>query len=431
MKQKYFSKLENKYYYGISRTFWHFFTAIAVVCFVVGVVMIGWSYIPPSKETVTKATPPAKEIYPSQAEVNINDILDVLPKDKKKVKEQLEKAKEEIYIPTQMPNQKKERDTAGLKVFERQIAYMKNILPYREFTKLWNGEGYYTYPHGEAKYKVTKNEAYRKFVSTQRGLIEQIESRTDQFGFKSYKEKAKLVERYNNILKTIDLKNRNRIVMSLINFKNKDFEKTIHSLESLNDILPLFNQEDIIRAFNSYVKFIKNNPNDGVPLIVFEKEILPKFSKPERHLASNMIKSEYINYYNNSLNGLKENTLNFIPFLNKIDVNKQAVALSYYYKIYRSKNSERLVQIQNIEDEHNRKIASIDTEFAKAKMEAEANHLIKKEKKSFWRSKSIQGIGVALGTILIITVILLLLSMIRNVNKLAEAMLENNAQKNK
>ena len=64
-------------------------------------------------------------------------------------------------------------------------------------------------------------------------------------------------------------------------------------------------------------------------------------------------------------------------------------------------------------------------------MEAEANHLIKKEKKSFWRSKSIQGIGVALGTILIITVILLLLSMIRNVNKLAEAMLENNAQKNK
>lgn len=47
MKQKYFSKLENKYYYGISRTFWHFFTAIAVVCFVVGVVMIGWSYIPP------------------------------------------------------------------------------------------------------------------------------------------------------------------------------------------------------------------------------------------------------------------------------------------------------------------------------------------------------------------------------------------------
>ena len=65
MKQKYFSKLENKYYYGISRTFWHFFTAIAVVCFLVGVVMIGWSYIPPSKDKVEKAPLPQKETYPS------------------------------------------------------------------------------------------------------------------------------------------------------------------------------------------------------------------------------------------------------------------------------------------------------------------------------------------------------------------------------
>ena len=65
MKQKYFSKLENKYYYGISRTFWHFFTAIAVVCFVVGVVMIGWSYIPPSKDKVEKAPLPQKETYHS------------------------------------------------------------------------------------------------------------------------------------------------------------------------------------------------------------------------------------------------------------------------------------------------------------------------------------------------------------------------------
>ncbi len=44
---------------------------------------------------------------------------------------------------------------------------------------------------------------------------------------------------------------------------------------------------------------------------------------------------------------------------------------------------------------------------------------------------SYQSIGYGLGVVLLISLILLVLSMIRNVNRLAEAMLENNTQKDK
>ena len=393
--------------------------------------MIGWSYIPPSKDKVEKAPLPQKETYPSEAEVTINDILNVLPKGKKEA-DAIKEESENYHIPKQKPSRKeKKRDTIGLNLFERKIANMKNTaLPYKQFAEVWNGKGKYRYLN-KTKYEITGNEKYREFVPTQLGLVQRIENETGRKGFKSYKEKAFLVEKYTSILKNIHTKKRANIITSLIDFKNEDFEKTILSLDVLKDYLGLFSNDDVLRVLNRTLSFLSYNSNDGVSLLVFEKEILPKFSKPERYVASNIIKSELGNGYNYNVNGLRESTLSFIPFLNKIDSKNQAIALNYYYEIYRSKNSDRLVQIQNIEDEHNRKIASIDTEFAKAKMEAEANHLIKKEKKSFWRSKSIQGIGVALGTILIITVILLLLSMIRNVNKLAEAMLENNAQKNK
>jgi hypothetical protein len=432
MKQKYFSKLENKYYYGISRTFWHFFTAIAVLGFIAGIFVIGWSYIPPSKPDVQKAQTPQKTEYPPQADVSINDILAVLPKDKKAVEEIVKTAANISESPKTANNTINVRDTKDIDLFEKQIAFLKNTLPLNKFAKLWNGDGYYKYEseQDEKKFKATKNEKYRKFFSTQSGLIEKIETKTDKFGFKSYKKKAALVENYNNILNSIDVDNRSIVLNSLINFQNRDFTKTIASLGLLHDITSLFDQKNVVKAFNTSLRFLQNNPNDGIPLINFEKEVLPKFPKMERYTASSIIKSEYINYYNNNINGIKENTLNFIPFLKDIEKDKRAVALKYYYDIYRSKNSNRLSQIQNIEEQYNRQLASIEANFQQEIIDAEITFSAKKEIRSFWRSQSFKVIAIALGTVLLITVILLLLSMVRNVNKLAEAMLKNNAKNN-
>ncbi|MCF6182702.1 hypothetical protein [Lutibacter sp.] len=425
MKKNYLSNLENKYYYGISRTFWHFLAAIAVIGFIVGIGIVGWSYFPPSKKEVTKALKPPKEAYPQQANVKLNEILNALPKDKVKI----EKIKNISINNTQKTERSisdSKRDTTGLSDFEKQIANLKNTLPFKDFPKLWRGEGYYTYPRGEALYKIKKNESYRKFVMTSPGIISKIENRTDKNGFKSYKNKAELVKRYNQILELIDKKNRNKIIYSLTSFKNRNFEKTIKSLNLLRNLSKIYEKNKIINAFKKNRNFLRNNPNDGIDILIFEINVLQSFAKEERYSASNIIQYEYVNYYNNNLGGIKENTLNFIPFLKKIDIAKQSIALNYYYEIYRSKNVNRRHQIQQIDANYNQLLRKIDSDYNKSQLMAESEFQIKKEKKSRWRFDSFKIIGAALGTILLITLILLLLSMIRNINKLAQAMLDNN-----
>jgi len=425
MKNKYFSNLENKYYYGISRTFWHISAVIAVIGFIVGIVIIGWSYLPPSKKEVFKAPIPEKTAYPPQASVQISEILNALPKDKLKIEEIKNNSNNNTPEVKQEVKQHA-RDTTGLSNFENSISNLKNLIPFKDFSTLWRGNGYYIYPRGEAIYKVKKLEEHREFVTTSPGLLEQIEERTDSNEFKSYEEKAELVEKYNKILGVFNKSNRDEIIISLIRFKNRDYKKTISSLNSLYNILQFYGKDKLVSAFENNISFLLFNKNDGIPLLKFETEILNNFSKTERFSASNIIKAEYTNYYNNNIGGIRENTLNFIPFLKKIDTVKQSIALNFYYEIYKSKNGNRRQQIQQIDNDYRKLIRQIDADFNASKIEAEEAFQGKKQNKFTWRSDSLKIIGIALGTILLITLILLLLSMIRNVNKLAQAMLENN-----
>ncbi len=428
MRNKYFSNLENKYYYGISRTFWHIFAVFAVIGFIVGIGIIGWSYLPSSKKEVFKAPIPEKQAYPTQVRVEINEILNALPKDKVKIEEI--KNKSFANAPKIEPQISEYKiDTTGLSIFEKQIANLKNLLPYKVFQKLWNGKGYYTYPRGEALYKIKKLESYRKYVSTSPGLLKKIENRTNNNEFTSYIEKAELVQMYNRILQLIDKKNRIDIIHPLTYFKNKDFNKTINSFSVLYNILQLYNKDEVVKGFERHSRFLRRNPSDGIGLLTFELEALKNFTRNERYSASNIIEYEYVNYYNNNLGGIKENTLNFIPFLKKIDIDKQSIALNYYYKIYKSKNIDRRQQIQRIDNEFNQQIEQINADFNASKINAEVEFQNKQQKTLTWRSDSLKIIAAALGTILLITLILLLLSMIRNVNKLAQAMLESNKNK--
>jgi len=83
MKHSKLSRLENKYYYNVSRYFWHIIIALSLLAIAGGVLTYFWSLVPPSKPTVVKAPAPQKQAYPALKKVALQDILDKLPKQKK------------------------------------------------------------------------------------------------------------------------------------------------------------------------------------------------------------------------------------------------------------------------------------------------------------------------------------------------------------
>ncbi len=425
MKNQYFSKLENTYYYGISRTFWHVLITIAALGTIVAIIAILYSYIPAGKEEVSKAAPPQKEAYPPQSEISFAELEQQLPMDSAPL--QLQKNEivaEEIKSPPQQ-NNITDKNTDGLQEFENAIASLKNVLPPQEFPQLWQGIGQYIYSD-KRKYEVTKNEKYRTYVQDIAGFEQQVIEATHKNSFKGYKEKAAIVRGVSNILKDVPLDNRPDLAKELIKFRNQNFKKTIVSLDTLSNVLNLFIKEDLRKAYTKLERFILYNSNDGLAMISFLKEILPKFTKSQRYLATVYITDEYSNYYNNNLTGLIENTNQYLKHLGKLKPVQQAIGLEKYYTLYRGKNADRLAQIQRIENNHLQNLAAVEADYINAVRNAEVEFANKKQEKEKIRYLSLKSFAFALGAILFITVILLLLSMVRNVNRLAQAMIDNN-----
>ena len=429
MKKVYFSKLENRYYYGISRTFWHILSALAVLSVIVAVSIVGWSYLPTSKEKVVKAPEPQKEAYPKQVEVQLDEVISAIPKERSQI-EEIKKTSETV-LPVRKPRvDLVKKDTIGLFAFEQQMARLKNLLPPDEFSTLWNGEVRYRFASESDRkaFNATGRTEFRQTIVLSEGLQERLIKELDRKGFSTFDQKAQLIKAYTEVLQPLEKTLRRKLITSIIQFKNESLEKTIASLQVLSKILPLYNDTHVNKAYNRNRSFLLGNPNDGIGLLGYEAETLPNFTQSERYAASNIIKSEYGNHYNYNLAALQENTSNFIPFLRRIDADKEAIALNYYYQIYRGKNRDRANKIQDIENAHEQRLNQIEQDFQNAQLLAEANYELKKQKKGFWRKKSFYAIAIAVGAILAITLILLMLSMIRNVNRLAQAMIETNTR---
>jgi hypothetical protein len=285
--------------------------------------------------------------------------------------------------------------------------------------------GYYTYPEGERKYRVTKNKKYRRWIVTAPGLKDRLAGIMDKNGFETYNDKALLLSEYNKFLKNIDIGNRRKILLELMDFYLVSNNKTIEGVKALAQLIPTF-KNNIQKSFKREALFIKNNPTDGVGMIQFEASILTKFTVPDRMQTAQVIKSEYLRHYDYNLAGLKENTLNFIKMLPQFSEGQQALSLQYYYQIYRKKNASRVDKIREIENNYSNQLAKIEEEYSQGLVEAEYVFESRKTKKKELRSSSLKAIGLGTGAVLLVTLILLLLSMIRNINRLAEAMLKNN-----
>lgn len=437
MKQTKFSKLENTYYYGISRVFWHIIIGLASLAIIIGIGALIWSQIPPSEQSIEMDSKPIKQSYPDPIAVSLTELKNSLPKGEKlkEEKDNITKVDDSTIERGNIREDIPIRDTTGISNFKVQIGILKTLIPVIENNLIWNGSGRYVYrggSRGEKMFKKTKNESLREWKSTSDGFVKLFTYKTDKQNLKSYTEKTRLLNSYNKLLKNIHKSNRSSIVKNhLINFysNNTGLNKSIEIIESITRIIKNIDVKEQNDTFGVLRNFANNNPRDGIGLQNFQESIITKFEYSQRLNIIKTINKEYIYFYNNELAIIIENTNQFVPMVVNFKGDQQPVALKNFYSLYRNKNGNRNAQIQTIEANHKNQIREIENKYQQDLANAKAEYLSKQENKRGLKSLSLKSMGIGLGVVLLISLILLILSMIRNINKLAEAMLENNKNK--
>jgi len=314
--------------------------------------------------------------------------------------------------------------TTDISLFKREVGKLALIFPPDKHRLFWSGSGFYRITDPR-KFRISKSDLYREWIVTSPPLENRVEASLRSNGLDSYYDMTVFMRSAIPLIRSIDTKVRIDIFPQVIGFFNRDLDNTTTSLKTLSKIMKIYRGDIAEKAFVTNSRFLKNNPQDGIDLLNYEASILPKFFTKERFDVSNIIKEEYRSYYNYNLSGIEENTNSFIPLIGKFDKKYQALSLKYYYQIYRTRNRNRIDRINEIEETHEDNIRQVDQEYASALALAQSEYESKKSLRSLFRGNSLKATGIGVAGILFVTIILLLLSMIRNVNRLAELMIES------
>ncbi len=431
MKQSKLSKLENQYYYGISRYFWHIIIGLSVLAVFFGILLYVWTQIPPGKKHVAKGMKPVKKEYPALKQINLNEIYNAMPVVNTQPQEQ--DITDQEYEPPidygNVPTQKV--DSTAIYNFENELGTTKSLIPEEQNKAFWQGTGHRGFASERDKkmFKKTHNPKYSKWIYDTPGFKKRYLVYTKWQNINDYNDKTKLLKAINSILQNISSVNRTKIINQKlldIHVSRLGLNKATSMYRQIGKVLRKLSEGEQIKMFQTLFNFAYNNPNDGLPLLNYESKIIDSVAYPARSLFLRRIQKEYVNYYNNNINSLTKATDHFLPYLRKISPDKQEIALKVYYELYRKNNKELNQQIQQIDNEYRNEVANWESDFRRRVEQANMEYQSKLRQKKEYRWWSYKGIAYGFVSVLIISLFLLVLSMVRNVNRLSEAMLENN-----
>lgn len=422
MKKNILSRLENKVYYGISRTFWHIIIGVAALVIFAGILVIGYSFLPTSKREVVKEDYPEKQAYPPKSEISLNELLAAMIAEKYEMRE----LPSEAYSDTKRDETQvvKTKDTTGLHAFELSVAQLRNLISPTKHPDFWNGKGTWEIID-QRRWLITKSNQFRRYIRQENGYQQKALSAIFNNGFDSYIEATEIMEAIYDAVKKVPDSERIFLAEELIDEKNGSLEKTISSIDAMGELLAILPNNTIRDGYRTVRKFMQNNPNDGVSMVAFQGKYLVDFGAEERFDAMLLLNRTYRAYYDNNLEALKEIALDYGKIVYGVPPSQHVVGLSFFFDLYKSRNADRMLTIQEIETAHASAIAQIEAEYQSQLMQANREYNAKESQKEEFRWYSLQGLGVGFVAVLLISVILLLLSMVRNVNRLAQAMLAN------
>ena len=387
--RNYLEKLEEKFVFRTSHMFFHILVGAAMLVIIGGILLFLWGMTPSFKPGVSKSE------YPPVVEVTTQELAAaVLPK------AELEKgtaASEAGTVtagdPGEAPAAAQSSVDPAQKMYEDQIDSLKALLPPEKFS--WVDQG-----HWQRSY-------YRnRWVVDVYGIQSRLNAAFSSANARSFDDKAIVLRSYLPLLSGFEETERLAALKSLITYSKDDPVTTQGNMALLQQAIVAF-PADQAEVLNTLAEFGQKNPRDGRAFIRYASEIIPRFDPAHATEVLGTLVRTYYNYFDD-IERQKRATETFFPLLSTFEGKYQAKALEQYYGMYLQKNREREQQV-----------VQIDQRYQNELQQAEAVLAQKRAEKAVNRYYGMLAIGGSLVFISIIALVLVLLSIQRNVRALA------------
>ena len=407
MNTQYFTKVENRIVFNVSLIFWHLFIALAILSIIVGVAIFAWSLIPSSQKKVEKQEYPAMPPLPEPvkvdfSELNTDDVVDV---------EKMTEIKKPIL---NKPAKNQSGDNPSQ--YDASLNELKKMIP----TAKWEGESYYIYPYGQRYWDVYKTEKYRQKVITEVGVVDKLDNIFREANASSYNEKEQVLDAIILVIKHLPEEKRFQGLQFLLENISKDISQNVQVFSNIAKMVSQMPNDENLDYIQQLAYFGKYNPSEGFLCIEYLSEIINNFNKAIRSNFVDAFISNYYNYFGSNFNQQKEATDLFLPMVPQIERGNEISSLNKYYSIYINKNYSRAQEIAQIENEYQKKIQDIDSQFRINETSAIMEYQAKKLNKQEFRLKSLMAIGICIVVIVLIGTFLVFLSIQRSVSKIEQ-----------
>lgn len=382
-KKELLTTIENKFLFVVSRYFWHIITAIASLAIIGGILCFLYSLTPVFKSS------PVKEIYPAGESVSKEELLAVLAQKNKPQSQSQRQAMQKRD--TGETGETASVNNESLERYLEKLSELIELVP--DVKKVSQTCLEYSYWYGCSRYS--------------QDTINRVNDALDKLQINDYDNRIQLINIYIKIASNYEKKNRFNSLNAALNIGTEDFSKY------LADLTTLYKADSALKPNINLLKknasLLEKNPNDGKPLLQYIIQSAPSFNDSVwQDFASYMLDIYYKKF--KTFQTSKEYTDNFLPMAKEFEASQQVSALKKYHDLLSEKNEVREQKIKEIDSKY-------DMDLAKAEMEYEA----KKSGQSDIRKTSAIAIGGAIVTIAIFALILVILSIQRNVVKLLKA----------
>ncbi len=388
-KGKYFTKVEEKYVFNISRIFWHIFIGLGILGVIGGILILLWGIVPPIKHSVRKPK------YPPPIAVTMEELQAKVIPAKIKKEEIKPKPIKEIIKPKEKKFKQIKEVSPDKKEYLSSLNLLKGLIPPKKY--LWKSTGHWEYQYWGQK----------KWVVDRVGISDRLKFAYRRAKATDFISKKQLLDAYISILSSFPQKKRVEVLKALITYTKGSVSQSVSNVKLLEKCIPNFSTKRV-DYLTKLANFGSRNPQDGATFIEYVNENIVKFASDVRIDVLNAMISAYYKYFNN-ISRQKEVTDLALSQIGAFAPQYQAKALRYYYSIYYNKNAEREATIRNI-----------DYKYKRAVRQSIAKYKREKWKKVRWRIKGLYGIGGGVGLIAVIALLLVLLSIQRHLRRIEE-----------
>ena len=385
MKLNFLEKFEERFYFKTSYLFWHLLTGIGTLALVVGVVIFLWSLAPSFKPGVNKPR------YPKPVKVEVAEIMELILPTAQKTIDKPSESTQPVSNDKSAPRKAAE---PGESEYLKTVDKLKALLPSDKFS--WESKGHW------------QRDWYdRRWVVDVLGLQDKLESTYRKVNVDDYASKKQLLEAYIALVTLFPMEQRLSALKSTMEFSKEDVSTSVSNTKLLQAAVANFSTDNA-DFIETLATFGKKNPRDGRPFIEYANTTLPKFNPEVRRPILNTLVSSYSTYFNN-IERQKEATNLFLDMLNHFAPDTQEKALDEYYKLYREKNYAREEQIKEIEEEYQAKLDQSESIVSATK-----------SKKATYFALGGKIIGGSVILIAMVAILLVLLSIQRNIKQIRE-----------